>query len=266
MTERAAAPVSLIDTHCHLDEPVLAGRLDEVLTNARQAGVVQYVIPGVAVEHWPRIAELCDRSHGLFPAYGVHPMHAAGVSSSVMELLGKMLSHAVAVGEIGLDYLHSDIPRAVQAEVFRQQLRLAVHAGLPVLIHCRRAFQDLLAILKDERVWLVGGVMHAFSGSPEVAEECIRLGLSISVAGPVTWLNSMKPKRVVEHVPLTHLVLETDAPDLSPEPCRGSKNEPAFLRRIAEVVARIKGIPYSEVADQTTANARRILGLPKGTN
>ena len=144
---------------------------------------------------------------------------------------------------------------------FRFQLRLAVEQGLPVMLHCRRAFQDLLAILMEENVQRVGGVMHAFSGSPEIARECIRLGLAIGVAGTVTYHNAVRPIEVVKACRLSILLLETDAPDLTPEPHRGMANEPAFLVAIAGKVAEIKGVSRAEVARVTTANAERLFRI-----
>lgn len=249
---------TLVDTHCHLDASPFADCLEQTLQNAVNAGVRSYVVPGVSPESWACIEQLAVSHDSVYPAYGLHPLCAGRWSAELCERLKGKLSKAVAVGEIGLDYQCQE-PREVQSEAFRGQLKLAVAAGLPVLIHCRRAFRDLLTILEEEHVSQVGGVMHAFSGSPEVAEACIRLGLLISVAGPVTWLNAVKPVRVVETIPLSHLVLETDAPDMSPEPYRGRCNEPALLPCMARAVAGIKGVAYSEVAAVTSENARRLL-------
>lgn len=251
----------LVDTHCHLDEPGLSARLELVLSAAYVARVSRFIVPGVAGQHWSRIAAIADAGRGIFPAYGLHPMHAAHFTPSLLDHLREYLPQAVAVGEIGLDYQCMDVPREVQVEAFRQQLRLAVQRGLPVLVHCRQAFRDLMDILRQEEVHRVGGVMHAFSGSPEIAREAVRLGMLISVAGPVTYANAVRPLQVAAQVPLDSLVLETDAPDLTPEPHRGSGNEPAFLTLIAAAVARIRGISCEEVAEATTANARRVFGI-----
>ena len=261
MTEFHLPPQALVDTHCHLDAPTFVGRVSQVVAMANDAGVKRFVVPGVSASDWQRVAAIADNRLGIYGAFGLHPMHAVDYSPTLIEQLREFLPRAVAIGEIGLDYLFEEVPRALQIEAFRQQLRLAVETGLPVLIHCRRAFKDMLVILREERVQRVGGVMHAFSGSPEVAMEAVRLGFLISVAGPVTYLNAVRPRRVVEVVPLRHLVLETDAPDLAPEPHRGGENEPSYLPRVAEMVAEIKGVPYEEVAETTTANARRLFGF-----
>ncbi len=249
-----------IDTHCHLDDPSLFDRLPEVLVNARSAGVVRFVVPGVAPDGWAKIASLAGRD-GIFPAFGLHPMHAAIYGKDVLAELARHGESAVAIGEIGLDYLLTEVPRERQLQAFQGQLQLAVEMGLPVLIHCRRAFQDLLRILREEHAEKTGGIMHAFSGSLETARECIALGFDISVAGPVTYLNAVKPLELVKGISLDHLVLETDAPDMPPEPFRGKINEPAYLLETAKKVATIKGIGLEELAAITTRNAEKLLRL-----
>lgn len=251
----------IIDTHCHLDHPSLVKRLAGVLASARAAGVGKIVVPGVGPEGWPDIAALADGDGGIFPAFGLHPVLAAGYTESLFEELERFSSRAVAIGEIGLDYRVPNVSRADQVAALRGQLRLAIRLGLPVLLHCGRAFQDLLLVLKEERVREVGGVMHAFSGSPEMALEFIKQGLLISVAGTITYGNAVKPLAVAARVSLQSLALETDAPDMTPEPHRGRDNEPAFLPLIAEKLAAIKGIPLDEVAEVTTANAQRLLRI-----
>jgi TatD DNase family protein len=187
-------------------------------------------------------------------------MRAGELDDTALAKLQDLAPKVVAIGEIGLDYGY-DISREVQQRAFRAQLRLAVRSRLPVLLHCRRAFRDLLVILREEEVARVGGVMHAFSGSPEIALECLELGLCIGVAGPVTYENAVRPVEVVRRIPLGHLLLETDAPDLTPVPYRGCPNEPAFLVETALKVAEIKDVPLEEVARTTTANAERVFRL-----
>jgi TatD DNase family protein len=251
----------LVDTHCHLDEPSLADRLDKVLLDAGNAGVNKFIVPGVNPDCWGRIARIASSKPQVSAAYGVHPMFADSWSDEIKEKFASLLPYSVAVGEIGLDYRYSSQSRSAQVNTFRQQLRIAVIYGLPVLLHCRGAFRDLLDILAEEKVSRVGGIMHAFSGSPEIANECIKLGLLISVAGPVTYENAVRPVKVVQKIPVSSLVLETDSPDLAPFPCRGSVNEPAFLPYIADMVAKIKEMPYSEVAEITTLNSEKLLSI-----
>jgi TatD DNase family protein len=250
-----------IDTHCHLDDPALFDRLPDVLGNARLAGVDRFIVPGVEPNGWGKIATLADARKEIFPAFGLHPMHAVLYEEEVMADLAHYAEEAVAIGEIGLDYSLSEIPRDLQQLAFRGQLRLAVNMGLPLLIHCRRAFQDLLRIMREEHAEKIGGIMHAFSGSPETARECIGLRFAISVAGPVTYRNAVKPLELVRSISLEHLVLETDAPDMPPEPFRGKANEPAYILVTAKKVAEINGVSLEEIATVTTRNAERLLRL-----
>ena len=252
-----------IDTHCHLDDPSLFDRLPEVIDNARLAGIDRFVIPGVSPCGWDKIASLADAMIGLFPAFGLHPMHAGLYNEGLLGDLARYAERAVALGEIGLDYLLAEIPRERQLLAFRGQLRLAVDMGLPVLIHCRRAFRDLVQIMEEEQAERVGGIMHAFSGSPEIARKCIQLGFAISIAGPVTYCNAVKPLELVRCIPLEHIVLETDAPDMTPEPLRGMPNEPAYLVETAKKVAELRGACLEEIAAVTTRTAERLLRLDR---
>jgi len=249
----------LIDTHCHLDFEPLRSALPEILQRARRAGVGRFVVPGVKPAGWEGIRLLAKNDDGIMPAFGIHPMLAEQADDAALELLSSCLDAAVAVGEIGLDYTVREPARTVQQEAFRRQLRMAVERGLPVLVHCRGGFADLLKIMTEERADRVGGIMHAFSGSPETARECMRLGFYISVCGTVTYRNAVRPLKVAREIPLDRLVLETDAPDLSPEPYRGRPNEPAFMLETARAVAELKGFPLELVAETATANALNVL-------
>jgi len=250
-----------VDTHCHLDHPSLYSRLDDVLASARRAGVEKFVTPGVAPKGWEGIARISSLGAGIFPAFGVHPMMAGMYDDGLLDVLERFARRGVAIGEVGLDYALTGVSREKQVAAFRGQARLAVRLGLPVLIHCRRAFRDLLQIMKEEGLREVGGIMHAFSGSPETARECIRQGFMISICGTVTYRNAVRSPEVAAAVPLESLVLETDAPDLTPEPWRGRENEPAFLLETAGKVAGIKGLSLEELAEATTANVAGILGI-----
>lgn len=250
-----------IDTHCHLNLPPLRHRLESACAAAAARGVTRFVVPGVSPASWAEIQSLASDLSGIFPAAGLHPMLAHLISDQVLDRLASLRDRVVAVGEIGLDYL-LDVPRGLQQEAFRRQLRLAVALGLPVIVHCRKAFRDLLAILRSERIDRVGGVMHAFSGSVETARQCLDLGLYIGMAGPVTYPNAVRPVAVAREIPLEALLLETDAPDLTPEPHRAQANEPAFLPEIAQKIAQVRGTTVAHVADVTTHGAERLFRLP----
>lgn len=251
----------LIDTHCHLDFPPLSSRLPEILSSAANCGVSYFIVPGVEPQFWEKIISLAAADCRIFAAPGVHPLHADKWSSVAAATLEKLIPDIVAIGEIGLDYSEGMPPRELQQEGFRAQLRLAGEAEIPVIIHCRRAFADTLRILSEEKGKQFRGVMHAFSGSIEVARESIAMGLKIGIAGPVTWDNAIRPVKLIEAIPLEHLLLETDSPDLSPQAHRGKVNEPAFLADIASKVAEIKGVTLAEIAAITFGNAQALFGL-----
>ncbi|MDD2897904.1 MAG: TatD family hydrolase [Desulfuromonadaceae bacterium] len=250
----------LIDTHCHLDlEPLLSG-LPRHLHEASEAGVQQFIVPGVHPDGWAGIAKLAAANSSILPAYGIHPMHAECMTAHVLGTLRERAAGAVAIGEIGIDPAYP-VSMWQQEQALREQIRIAVNCGLPLLIHCRRAFQRILTVLHEERAGQVGGIMHAYSGSAEMAQEFIRLGFALSLSGTLTWNNAVRPLRVVRNVALEHLVLETDAPDMTPQKYRGSFNRPAWLKETAQRTAELKGVPLSEVARITTDNVRRILRL-----
>lgn len=250
----------LIDSHCHLDLEPLKSGLQLMLQEAGAAGVQGFVVPGVHPDGWPGISAVAAENCRIFPAYGIHPMHAGCVNDQVLGQLVELAAQGVAIGETGLDPAYM-VSMELQEVAFREQLRIAVTCGLPLLIHCRRAFQRVLKIMREERADQMGGVMHAFSGSVEMAREFIRLGFAISISGTVTWNNAVKPLRVARELPLEHLVLETDAPDMTPERYRGDFNRPAWITETALRVAELREISLEDVARITTGNVRRILRL-----
>jgi TatD DNase family protein len=251
--------IRLLDTHCHLNRQPLLSLLPEVLESARRAGVAGCVLPGVHPADWEMMAGLARENAGLFPAFGIHPLHADLADGAALERLAQIAASGVALGEIGLDPTY---PVALdrQEQAFREQVRLAIRLGLPVLVHCRSLFQRTLTVLREEKAGRVGGIMHAFSGSPEMAREFIRLGFAISLCGTVTWQGASRSVRLAGQIPLESLVLETDAPDMAPEPFRGEANRPSFLREVLVAVAGIRGMLVADLARATTVNALRVLG------
>ena len=250
----------MIDSHCHLDLEPLRSGLPQIIEEAVAIGVKGFVVPGVHPDGWDGISAVAAENRRIMPAYGIHPMHAECASGPVLERLLGLSAGGVAIGEIGIDPSYP-VPLELQESVFRDQLRIAVKCGLPVLIHCRRMFERVIGILREERADQVGGVMHAFSGSVEMAREFIRLGFAISISGTITWDNAVKPLRIARELPLEHLVLETDAPDMTPGRYRGVFNRPAWITETALRISEIRGISLENVALETTATARRILRL-----
>ena len=246
----------LIDTHCHLDLPPLFDQLGPLLAEATAAGVSQWIVPAVHPEGWQRIATLAARYPAVRPAFGIHPLHADLMTASHLDRLEQRASEAVAIGEIGLDANYGDPPQ--QEALFREQLRIARQHGLPVLVHCRKAIGRTLQILREERADEIGGIMHAFSGSLESARDCIRLGFAISLCGTLTRHQSVKAVLLARELPLEHLVVETDAPDLAPTGRQGI-NRPAWLRDVVSKLAEIKNCSTETIASATSATARRVI-------
>jgi TatD DNase family protein len=252
----------LIDTHCHLDLEPLSLRLATVVADAHLAGVTHFVVPGVHPDGWERMTSLAREHEGVYAAFGIHPMHADVADDSNLSRLAVLSPTGVAIGEIGLDPSYA-VSMVRQELAFREQLRLAVSLGLPVLVHCRRAFQQTLRIMQEEGARRVGGIMHAFSGSSEMAREFIRLGFAISISGMVTRENSVRLPRVVGELPMEALVLETDSPDMTPQRYRGRTNQPAYLMETLHAVARIKGVEVVVAARSCRARSSAVLSRMK---
>ncbi len=253
----------LIDSHCHLDLGPLAGECDAAIREAGALGVGTFVVPGVHPDGWHGIATLADAYRAIRPAYGIHPMYADLVDEPLLSRLQEQAVRGVAIGEVGLDPGYP-IPLEIQERALRGQIRVARAVDLPLLIHCRRSFQRLITILREEGAERVGGIMHGYSGSVEMAPQFIGLGFALSLSGSVTWNGGRKTARVAREVPLKHLVLETDAPDMTPQCHRGEWNRPAWIVETAEWVARLRGITGEELARTTSDTARRVLRLNNG--
>ncbi len=253
----------LIDTHSHIDMDNYKDRFDEVIAEAKDFGVEKIVIPGVAPSGFKRIVELCEKYENLYGAVGVHPEDLASFDADAESLIREYLKHPkiVAVGEIGLDYYWDKSQIERQKEIFEKQILIAKEIGKPVLVHDREAHFDTLEILKKTKASDVGVVMHCFSGSPEFAMECVREGFYIALGGVVTFKNAKKVKEVAKIVPLERLLLETDAPYMTPVPYRGKENQPAYVKFVAEEIANLRGVSFDEVANATTENAKKLLAL-----
>ncbi len=263
----AEPPPALVDAHCHLDEVVRRGEpADRVLARARASGVLQVVSSGDGLEDSERARELAEQFEGVFFTAGWHPVRGALPGAGERRRLGRLLAHpkAVALGEVGLDYLlrpgYLETPPELQRRIFASMLELAAEAGKPVVVHQREAEADLLRVLDAGP--RVAAVLHCFSGGPEFAREAAARGLYCSFAGNVTFKSASRLQAGAREVPSELLLVETDAPFLAPEPHRGRPSEPAMVRATAQWLAVLRGDCLRSLAGATTANARRAFGLP----
>jgi len=253
----------VFDTHAHLHFPDFATDLDAVLARARAAGVGGILTIGTDVETSRAAIAIAAREPDVWAAVGVHPHDAATADDATLAEIERLAAEprVVAVGEIGLDFFRNLSPREAQARCFEHLLRLGRRIRKPVLLHCRDAHAEMLAILSAIGIGEAGGIMHCFSGDAEIARRCLDLGLTISIAGPVTYPNAKTLPEVVRLVPSDRLVVETDSPYLPPQPWRGQRNEPAYVAVTAARVAELRGERVEDLAPVMTANARRLFGL-----
>lgn len=255
----------LVDSHCHLDFPDLSRDLDGVLARMREAGVGQALCISVNLEHWGRVRDLANAHANLHATVGVHPDEQGGEEPTVERLLALAATpRVVAIGETGLDYYRQTGDTAWQRERFRVHIQAARRAAKPLVVHTREAARDTIDILRAEGAAEVGGVMHCFTESSEVAAAAMDMGFYISFSGIVTFKSAGALREVVRAVPLERLLVETDAPYLAPVPFRGQRNEPAYVRYVAAQVAAIKGVALEEVEEVTARNFSRLFGVAVG--
>ncbi len=253
--------IQFFDAHCHLQDERLLPRLEEVLGKARAAGVRRMLCCGVQESDWKIVRQLAQAHPEIIPAFGLHPWHQAGRSDQWLATLEALLRElpAAGVGEIGLDHALAKRNAVEQEEVFLAQLRLARTLNRPLSIHCRKAWGRLLELLKAEGVPAAGGMIHSYSGPPELVGELAALGLDLSFSGAVTRSGNRRGHRAVAAVSSERLLIETDSPDLAPAGAAGAVNEPANLVRVAEAVAQIRGVPVATLAETIYANALKLL-------
>jgi TatD DNase family protein len=252
--------MELFDTHCHLDVNEFAADRDAVLARARRAGVCWQVIPAVDAAGWEPLLALCRREEGLFPALGLHPIYIEQHRDEHVDELRRRIERErpVAIGEIGLDFFIKETDRKRQQQIFEAQLALAEEYRLPVLLHVRKAHDQVLQTLK--RFDLSGGIAHAFNGSLQQAGQYMELGFKFGFGGMLTYERSSKIRRLAQELPLESIVLETDAPDMSPAQHHGERNSPEYLPEVVAVLAALRQMPVAEVASLTTANAFSLFG------
>ncbi|GMU43386.1 MAG: TatD family hydrolase [Lysobacterales bacterium] len=255
----------LTDTHCHLDAPEFAADRDAVLAHARAAGVAALVVPAVSAAGFDALAGLAAAEPDVHAGYGLHPMYLSEHRPEHLDAVRARLAHgdAIAVGECGLDLFIDGLDPALQREYFLAQVRLAREFDLPLVLHARRAVDEVIATLR--RVGGVRGVVHSFGGSEEQARALWKLGFCLGIGGPVTYERARRLRRLVATMPVEWLLLETDAPDQPDAFHRGQRNEPGRLPTVLQAVSELRAVSPDELARQTGENAIRLFGTALGT-
>jgi len=243
----------LVDSHCHLDFPELAKKRDEVLTRMRDYEVAYALCVGVNLRHADRVLEVAIHHPHIFAAVGVHPLEKEPFDLERLTVLAKH-EKVIAIGETGLDYYRDLLPVEEQKYRLRAHIRLARYLNKPLIIHCREAGEDTIAILQEEKAHEVGGVFHCFTDTLDIAQKALALNFYISFSGIITFRNADNVREVARHIPLEKILIETDSPYLTPLPHRGKPNEPAYVRHVAEKLAEIHAQPLEAIATQTTEN------------
>ena len=253
----------LVDHHCHLDFPQLAGERDEIIARARRAGVGLIVTISTRIRRQPEVTAIAEAYTDVFCSVGTHPHNAHEELDLAVEDIVRLAQHpkVVAIGEAGLDYYYKNSPPEAQAEGFRKHIAAARETGLPLEIHTRDADADTGRILAEEHAkGSFPAILHCFTGGRELAMRALDLGLYISFSGVVSFKKSEALRAIAAEVPLDRLLVETDAPFLAPDPVRGKTNEPSFVVHTAAVLAKVKGLSSAELAQATTDNFFRLFG------
>lgn len=252
--------ISAIDTHCHLDMDAYKTDLDDIISNAQNAGVSKIVTIGIDLRSSQKAVELASQYSCIYATVGVHPHDAKDFNAETEALLKQLAlqEKVVAYGEIGLDYVKEYSPKEIQLTVFRRQVEIAKELHLPLIIHDREAHEHIYQILKDSAPFPEGGIIHCFSGDASDAQRFIDLGFLISIPGVVTFNKAEILQEAVRQIPMDSLLIETDGPFLSPVPKRGRRNEPSYVLYTGAKMAEIKGVSTDELIAQTTINAKRL--------
>lgn len=249
----------LIDSHAHLDDSKFNDDRHEVILRAKERGVTHIINVGYDLESSKRSVRLAEEYDFIYAAVGIHPHDAVDAPGDAIDQLRELAGHkkVVALGEMGLDYYRNLSPRDMQKEMFRKQIELAVEVGLPIIVHDREAHGDTVEILRQYK-GRIGGVLHCFSGSWEMARESMDMGFYISIAGPVTFNNANKLKEIAAQVPLDRILVETDSPYLTPEPFRGKRNESGHVFFVAERIAQLRGMRVDDLSQAAAENTLRL--------
>ncbi len=255
----------LVDTHAHLDEDAFNQDVDEVIARAVSSGVTAMVAVATTLDSSRATIALAARVPQVFAAVGIHPNYAVQAKPGDWDAIEELAASpkVVAIGETGLDRYWDHTPFDVQLDYFRRQIELAKHRDLPFIVHCREAEPDVVAMLREAAgAGQLKGIMHSFCGGRATLDAALELGLHISFAGMLTFKKNLELRELAKSVPLERLLVETDSPYLAPQPNRGKRNEPAFVRHTAECLAEVHGRTLDEMAETTTANAARLFGFP----
>jgi TatD DNase family protein len=253
----------LIDSHAHLEMPEFKRDLRTVIQRAKESGVEYIFTVGTEKQDWKRALEIAHSHPSIYAILGVHPHNAKEIDDQTYPMLKELCQDGKvkAYGEIGLDFFRNLSPRDLQIRRFREQIELAKELRLPIVVHDREAHQETMEILKSEKAEECGGIIHCFSGDDEMAKVCMDMGFYISIPGSVTFKKAESFREIVKNLPLKSLLVETDAPFLTPEPFRGRRNEPSYVRYTAQKVAEIKNVSFEKVAEVTTENALKVYRL-----
>lgn len=251
----------LIDSHCHIDVDAFDHDREQVITRAHLAGVKKIIVPAIQSRTWDRLLAICAQHKSLYPALGLHPLFSPSHTEPDFSLLEKYIQdfQPIAVGEIGLDFYSENADREKQLLFFNRQLELAQQISLPVILHVRKAHDQILESLKQIRV--TGGVCHAFNGSMQQAEQYIELGFKLGFGGMLSYERSTRLRRLAAELPLESIVLETDAPDMTVASHQGERNSPEYLPECLLALARVRGLEPSQVASATTENCLQVFHL-----
>lgn len=255
----------LFDTHAHLNDEKFEEDREEVIARAQEAGVSRIINVGFNRKTIQETLQLVEKYDFIYAAIGWHPQEAKNCTDQDLEWIRQLATEnrkVVALGEMGLDYYWDTSPKDVQKELFRKQICLAKELALPIVIHDRDAHEDVIQILKEENAGEVGGVLHCFSGDEQIMEEALNIGFYIGLDGPVTFKNGHLAKEIAKLVPEDRLLIETDCPYLAPHPYRGKRNESAYVRLVAEEIARLREVSIEQIAQITMENANRLFQLP----
>ena len=249
----------LVDSHCHLNFPELQSNMEQIRASMHDNQVGHALCISVTLKDFPQVLTLAETYPNFFASVGVHPDYEDEPPFTVDDLVN-LANHpkVIAIGETGLDYFRLTGDLKWQRERFRTHIRAAIKSQKPLVIHTRSAAEDTLRIMREENAQLVGGVLHCFTESLDVAEEAIDLGFYISFSGIVTFKNAVMLKEVASQLPLDRILVETDSPYLAPIPYRGKINQPAYVKHVAEELSRIRNVPLAEIMEATTANFFRL--------